>query len=237
MLAKKIVVSESPELLAVLETSFFHREGFRFLPVHSSDMLYRLVESEAPAMAILDLAALGAAGPECCRCIKRDPLLGKTPLMVLLPREGGESLAAECHQSGCDALLPRPLEPLQLLDAACALLGISQRLARRVPVDFPVVYATDGGKKRTGRMMNLNADGMFFSAEKLYPVGTMLLLDFVLPAQAESLSCKGQVAWVNHPEWRKKSLMPSGMGIRFEMSSPYFIDVLNAFLAGTATDH
>jgi CheY-like chemotaxis protein len=234
VLTKKIVVSESAELLALLETSFFHREGFHFFPVRSSDKFYQLVETEAPAMAILDLDILGHAGLDCCRCIKCDPLLGKTRLLVLLPEKGEKPLVEGLRRVGCDALVSRPLEPLQLLDAACGLLGVSQRLARRVPVDFQVVYTVAGGKQKVGRVVNLNADGMFVAAERLFPVGTALGFDLALPGLAGPLACQGRVAWVNHPEWCKKNILPSGMGIQFLASSSTFRETLSGFLEGLA---
>jgi len=232
VLTKKIVVTESAELLSVLETSFFRREGFNFFPVRSGDMIYRMVEAEAPAMAILDLEVLGSDGPDCCRCIKLDPLLGKTPRMVVLPMAGGGTLAEGCRQAGCEVLVARPLESGQLLDTACVLLGISQRLARRIPVDIRAAYAVAGGKRHAGRVINLHAGGLFIAAEKLFPVGTGLAWELALPGIDEPLRYQGRVAWVNHPEWLKRRDLPSGMGLQLLDAGPAARESLAAYLAG-----
>jgi CheY-like chemotaxis protein len=232
MLAKKIVLSDSAELLSVIEGSFFRREGFDLLVAQGGDAAYCLVEAEGPAMAILDLAVDSEDGLACCRRIKGDPLLRETPLMLLLPDGEGGSLADACWNAGCDAVVQRPLmsPPSRVLDAACALLGVSRRLARRFPVNFRLAFVVEGGRQHAGSAVNLNAGGMFVAAEKLFPIGTGLLLEFILPGFAEALGCKGRVAWVNHPEWRKKTALPSGMGIQFIDPAPALLDALQQLI-------
>ena len=234
MIPKKIVLSGSSELFPLIESSFFRREGFALFPVSSGDEAYLTVETEGPAMAILDLAAHGADGLACCRRIKQDPLLEKTPiLLVLADGEGGE-VADTCWEAGCDAVVARPLEPARLLDSACSLLGVSRRLARRFPVNFRLAFAAPDRKLHAGSAVNLNVGGMFVAADRLFPIGTGLVLDFTLPGFGEGLGCRGRVAWVNHPEWRKKNTLPTGMGIQFIDPSPLFLDALNTFLDSIA---
>jgi len=231
MLAKRIVATDSTELLSALESSFFKREGFALLAAPAAESTYRLVEAEAPALAILDLAVLGEDGLACCRRIKHDPLLGKTALVLLLPQQEDGGLLAGCQEAGCDAVFPRPLEMNRLFDAVCVLLGVSQRLAQRLPVDFRVDFAAVGRKQHAGLAVNLHVDGMFLAAERLFPADTMLLLEFTLPGFAGSCRCHGRVAWVNHPEWRKKPSLPSGMGIHFQPAVPSCLDELKEFVA------
>lgn len=239
MLAKKIVLNDSAELLSIIEGSFFQREGFALLVAQGDDDAYRLVEAEGPAMTILDLAVDGEDGLACCRRIKDDPLLRETPLMLLLPDGAGGALADACWNAGCDAVVQRPFAsaPSRVLDAACALLGVSRRLARRFPVNFRLAFVAGGSKQHAGSAVNLNAGGMFVAAEKLFPIGTGLLLELALPGFAEALGCKGRVAWVNHPEWRKKTALPSGMGIQFVDPSPLFLETLQLFIASLALRH
>lgn len=230
MVSKKIVLSDSPELVSALEGSFFHREGFVFLLARQGSAAYHFIEEEAPAMAILDLAVHADEGMACCRRVKQDPLLAGTPLLMVTPQEDDGALAEACWQAGGDAVVARPLEAARLLDAACGLLGINRRLARRFPVAFQLAFAAPGLREHTGSAINFNVGGMFIATEKLYPFDTRLDLHFTLPGYSTPLTCKARVAWVNHPEWRKKTGLPCGMGVQFLPTGPNTLASLQAFL-------
>ncbi len=215
MLNKKIVLSDDANLIAVLEESFFMREGFAMTLVEDGAAAVRAVESEAPSLAIFDLEQMGEQAFSSCRTIKQDRLLNATPVLLILPSGAGDSLESDCWDCGCDAVVPRPLSSGRLLDAACRLLGISRRLARRFPVSFQLELLDNQQKKHAGACVNLNTGGMFIATETLYPVDTRLVIDFVLPGYQTELHCPVRVAWVNHPEWLKKNEMQCGLGVEF----------------------
>jgi len=215
MPSKKIVLSSDPALLTILQNSFFQREGFQLIPVQDGQTGFQAVEYEAPTLAIFDLALLGEQALDCCRAIKQDTLLAATPILLILPAEQDEDLADRCWEAGCDAVIHRPLASERFLDAACGLLGISRRLARRFPVDFQLAFLDSRQKKHVGSCVNLNFGGMFLATETLFPVDTRLEVRFVLPGFASPLQGTVRVAWVNHPEWRKKTALPCGMGVQY----------------------
>jgi uncharacterized protein (TIGR02266 family) len=68
---------------------------------------------------------------------------------------------------------------------------------------------------RAARALNVNRGGLFVETDRLYPVDTLLTIEFTPPAHTSNIRVKGRVAWVNHPEWVKTSTLPSGMGIQF----------------------
>lgn len=216
MATKKIVLSNDTALLAILENSFFQREGFGMVLVQDGQTGFQAVEAEAPTLAVFDLAQMGDQAMSCCQAIKADPLLAATPVLLLLPERGADDLADACWEAGCDAVVHRPLLAERFLDAACGLLGISRRLARRFPVNFQLAFLDSAQKKHVGSCVNLNAGGMFMTTETLFPVDTLLSIEFVLPGFQGALNCSVRVAWVNHPEWRKKNSMPCGLGLQFE---------------------
>jgi hypothetical protein len=45
-----------------------------------------------------------------------------------------------------------------------------------------------------------------------------------------------RVAWVNHPEWRKKNSMLCGVGLEFVSVSPIFVAALQEFLESEKID-
>jgi DNA-binding response OmpR family regulator len=230
MPTKKIVLSHDSALLAILENSFFQREGFEMVQVKDGQTGYEAVEMEAPTMAVFDLGRLGAQALTCCRSIKEDPLLSQTPVLLLLPDDAEGDLADQCWDAGCDAVVHRPLAAERFLDAACGLLGISRRLSRRFPVSFQLQFVDEKLDKHFGSCINLNAGGMFLATETLFPVDTTLTIEFTLPQLNVSLSRPVRVAWVNHPEWRKKNAMPCGMGLQFLEVTLEFRTILEDFI-------
>ena len=230
MPTKKIVLSNDPVLLTILKNSFFQREGFGMVLVQDGQTGFQAVEAEAPTLAVFDLALLGEQALECCRAIKQDPLLTTTPVLLLLPEGAAERLADDCWDAGCDAVVHRPLSAERFLDAACGLLGISRRLARRFPVSFQLALTDSAQKMHAGSCVNLNTGGMFLTTDSLFPVDTRLFVEFTLPGFQSSLRCPVRVAWVNHPEWRKKNSMPCGIGLQFEHPSQTVKASLQGFL-------
>ncbi|MCK4507876.1 MAG: PilZ domain-containing protein [Desulfuromonadales bacterium] len=230
MPTKKIVLSNNATLLAIMKNSFFQREGFGMVLVEDDQTCFHIVEAEAPTLVVLDLAQLGEQALACCQKIKDDPLLAVTPVLLLLPEEATEELVDACWNADCDAVVHRPLVAERLLDASCGLLGISRRLARRFPVSFQLELLDSAQKKHLGSCVNLNDGGMFLATETLFPVDTLLTIEFTLPGFQGGLHCSVRVAWVNHPEWRKKNSMPCGIGLQFEDPSQTVKSILQSFL-------
>ena len=236
MPTKKIVLSNDPLLLTILHNSFFQREGFVMVLVQDGQTGFQAIEAEEPTLAVFDLLHLGEQALDCCRAIKSDPLLATTPVLLLLPEQAKEGLADDCWAAGCDAVVHRPLAAERFLDAACGLLGISRRLARRFPVSFQLAFLDTKQKKHLGSCVNLNLGGMFLATEILFPVDTELTVEFVLPGFQMALQSSVRVAWVNHPEWRKKNSMPCGVGLEFVSVSPSFAAALREFLESLKFD-
>lgn len=236
MPTKKIVLSNDPLLLTILQNSFFQREGFDMVLVQDGQTGFQSIEAEEPTLAVLDILHLGEQALECCRAVKEDPLLAVTPVLLLLPENANDDLADDCWAAGCDAVVHRPLAAERFLDAACGLLGISRRLARRFPVSFQLAFLDTQQKKHLGSCVNLNLGGMFLATETLFPVDTELAIEFVLPGFQSTLKSSVRVAWVNHPEWRKKTSMPCGVGLEFVNVSPTFGSVLKEFLESLKLD-
>ena len=236
MPTKKIVLSNDPLLLTILRNSFFQREGFDMVLVQDGQTGFQAIEAEEPILAAFDLVQLGGQALDCCRAVKSDPLLATTPILLLLPQDAGEDLADDCWAAGCDAVVHRPLAAERFLDAACGLLGISRRLAQRFPVSFQLSFLDTKQKKHVGSCVNLNLGGMFLATEMLFPVDTQLAVEFVLPGFQMALQSSVRVAWVNHPEWRKKNSMPCGVGLEFVSVSPTFVAAVEEFLEGVNND-
>lgn len=231
MPTKKIVLSDDPALLAILKNSYFQRENFAMVPVKDGQTGFQAVEAEAPSLAIFDIALLGEQAIECCRSIKHDALLAKTPVLLVLPEKAAGDMADDCWKAGTDAVVHRPLDASRFLDAAFGLIGISRRLAKRFPVSFKLKFLDSKQKQHDGICTNINVEGMYLATGVLFPVDTNLSIEFTLPGFQSPISVTVRVAWVNHPEWLKKDTLPCGMGLEFNKSSSAFKEILQEYVA------
>lgn len=89
----------------------------------------------------------------------------------------------------------------------------------------------------TGRTGDLSKGGVFIATDEPFPVGTELLVAFVLP-DGYSVEADGIVAWVRAPRYRPDEL-PGGMGVRFvrlssrdEHAITHFLSLRPAFRYG-----
>lgn len=235
MPTKKIVLSDDPELLEILQNSYFQQQNFTMVVVKDGQTGFGAVEAEAPLLAIFDIARLGEQALECCRSIKHDALLAKTPVLLVLPENVVEKMADDCWAAGTDAVVHRPLEASRFLNAAFGLLGISRRLAKRFPVSFKLKFLDSRQKQHTGICRDINVAGMYLATGVLFPVDTELSVEFTLPGYQSPISVVVRVAWVNHPEWLKKDTLPCGMGLEFTNCSVVFREVLQDYVGRLAS--
>lgn len=214
MLAKRILLTNEPEILRPMENSLFRREGFSLLIASDGRQAFEIIEDHDPALAILDLDMLTEGGDECCRRVKRDPVLRKTPI-ILVARAGSTEVVQRCREAGCNEIIYKPVDPQDLLLAACRLLNIIERRDPRLTTALPALVGRDAAKLRAGAILNLNAGGAFVETRKLVPIDSEVTLELILPPTENPHLIRCRVAWVNHPEWIKALRLPVGMGLQF----------------------
>jgi Tfp pilus assembly protein PilZ len=71
-----------------------------------------------------------------------------------------------------------------------------------------------GTDRYQGSTFNLSAGGLFVDTQTLFPRDSLLDIELDLSSSGNRLCNVGpRVAWINHPEWINKPLLPSGMGL------------------------
>lgn len=237
MLAKRILLSNHPEILRPMEASLFRRDGFSLLVAEDGRQAFAIIEEHDPALAILDIEMMNEGGDHCCRRVKGDPILSRTPIILVASR-GGEDEARRCREAGCNEIIFKPVDAQELVAAACRLLRVPERREPRVEQSLPAHVGRDRRHLRSGTILDLNVNGAFVETHRLFPVDTEVLLEFALPGVAKRLRCRARVAWVNHPEWMKEMRLPVGMGLQFVDLDEASRDNLQGFTAdkGNPTD-
>jgi uncharacterized protein (TIGR02266 family) len=214
MLKKIILLPELPGLRRILENSFLRQQGFEFMECGNGAQAFSIIEEKDPLLVILALDMDKLCGDECCRQIKNDPFLRATPV-ALVVRPGHERDLARGHAAGCDSHIYSPLDETQVLDVVCRLLRIVDRATPRVNARFSLQFGLSPPVYHDGVALNVNCGGLFIATPQQLPVDTLVELELYLLPQTAPLSCRGRVAWVNHPEWMKSPSLPPGMGVQF----------------------
>lgn len=80
----------------------------------------------------------------------------------------------------------------------------------------------------TGKTGDLGRGGLFVASDEPLPVGTEVILSFVLP-DGYRVRAEGTVAWVRAPRYRPHEL-PAGMGVRFERLDEADLHAIRFFL-------
>ena len=230
MLAKRILLSNHPEILRPMEDSLIRRDGFSLLIANDGREAFGIIEEHDPALAILDLEMMELGGDQCCRRVKGDPILRKTPVILVARKECAEEVR-RCREAGCNEIIFKPVEAWELVAAACRLLQISERRVPRVGLSLPAHIGRNSRHLRPGTILDLNTDGTFVETHKLFPIDTEVHVEFTLPG-GEHIQVRCRVAWVNHPEWMKEMRLPVGMGLEFIEPGESVREVLQGFLAG-----
>lgn len=76
---------------------------------HGPRPAIQAIQANTPALILLDLNMPGVDGFEVCRYIKRDPIMGKTPV-VFVTAEDAPSMQEKARASGASDYLIKPVD-------------------------------------------------------------------------------------------------------------------------------
>lgn len=213
MAEKKILLADDVELFLELEKTFFRREGLQLIIARTGREAVELVREHRPNLVFMDLFMPELNGDEACRLIKQDPELGQTPV-VMVTQGGRDADLEQCRRAGCDDILLKPINRHHFLGTARKYLEISDRSTPRIEARLRIHYG-EMKKLLTDYTVNLSTGGVFIETDKVLPPNTDLTLEFTLPAPEKTITCRGRVAWVNHPDKIINPTLPAGMGLQF----------------------
>ena len=117
-----VLLAERDEYAAELTEYFLRTEGYAVETVFDADEALRRYEQVEPDLAIVELLIDGGAGFELCRRLRAK---GTCPVVAISALEAGDLVGKEV-----DALIRKPLAPLELISTVRDLLGTSAMLGR-----------------------------------------------------------------------------------------------------------
>jgi two-component system alkaline phosphatase synthesis response regulator PhoP len=121
---KVVVIEDEPDILEVIRHNL-QREGFKVLGCTDGAEGLKTVQTEAPALVLLDLMLPGMDGLEVCRLLKRDTVTQHIPI-VMITAKAEESDIVLGLGLGADDYITKPFRPRELVARVRAVL-------RRVP--------------------------------------------------------------------------------------------------------
>src|SRR4051795_4431014 len=120
-----IILAERDEFAAEFSEYFLRTEGYDCLVVMDPEKVIEHFAVRTPSLVVVDLLISGGAGLALCREVKRR---GSTPVLAI----SALSSRDDALDSGADAFLQRPYDPIQFISTVKDLLGASAYLRRSV---------------------------------------------------------------------------------------------------------
>ncbi len=190
----KVLVANNSELLRHLAAPSFRRLDLDLFVVKSGDEALIAVQTERPALAVLDAEMQGVSGYEIARRI-RDEGLGAKVVLVVGKRLNHEQMrkVADC---GCDEVLIAPMSADELHDVVAIQLGMPRHGSQRFSVEL---YGDkiDPATRIDGTVTNLSVDGVRLVCKEPLAEGSTLTLRIVTENSegTEPLVVRAKVIW------------------------------------------
>ena len=121
MTKRILVVEDQEDNLQILRDLLGHA-GFELIEAKDGEEGVRKAVAERPDLILMDIQLPVLDGYQATRRIKADPSLRAIPIIVVTSYAlGGDE--AKAREAGCDAYVPKPYSPRQLLAKIRELLA------------------------------------------------------------------------------------------------------------------
>lgn len=214
MNAKKILVVDDVQFSLEQQMSLFIRTNCEVLSATNGQEALDIIRKERPALVVMDLYMPVMNGDECCRIVKSDPELKKTPI-IMLTSARKEDDRKRCFDAGCDDFVTKPILKVEpFFEKIKKFVDIAVREHIRVPIDAEVSYFYEG-KEYLSRILDVSEGGVFIESAGPLLTGSVINLIFTVPGTDRIIEAEGRVARVINKSIGLPSTVHPGMGIRF----------------------
>ncbi len=203
-----VLIADDLKFFLEVESTYLKRGGFDVISAESGGQAVQLASTHRPNLILLDLEMPKMDGAAACAAMRRDPLLGSTPI-IIMSATGTPEIRERCLKAGCTEFVAKPEKPEELLGIVARILKLRHRETDRITVVFNVT-GSHGSRQVVGRAANLSATGLLLETPSPISVGSVLQLEFFLPKTRYAVKVKGEVV--------RSDQVPEGghrAGIRF----------------------
>ncbi len=210
----KVLLVENSAIVLQIEKRYLKSMEAVILTAADAEEGIAVARRVRPDLIYLSFGLPGMDGVTCCREMKRDAELGKIP--VVLVSNAAEEEIELCRSAGCDAVITKPLDRREFLDAARSLLAGVRRRDERLPCRA-TVSCSGRGTAFYGTIEDVSLTGMFVGSLCEVAPGDLLTVKFMLPWSGAALvETAARVVWLNGRGQRRHHRYPSGFGVTFE---------------------
>ncbi len=116
-----VLVIEDDQSVCELLYSCLNKAEYRVSVTHTGETGLQQIEEDTPQLVILDLNLPGMNGLDVCRAMRRDPWLGRIPVLMLTGQAEEDDIVVGL-EVGADDYMIKPFSPKLLLTRVMALL-------------------------------------------------------------------------------------------------------------------
>lgn len=224
-----ILLVDETEFFLGVERQFLRDSDVTVLTASHPDQALELARQHHPVLVYMDRGAPEMFGVRSCAAMKADPSLQSIPIVLICADTPGEKQL--CAESGCDAVLTKPLDRTRFLDLGRKFLPDIDRREQRVLCYTTVFYRYPGGHAY-GKCVDVSIGGLFVETDQSLSIGEQIDLSFTLPGMADLLlELQGKVVWINDPEKPCRSSYPGGFGVQFCNADFSTLQPIRSFVA------
>jgi len=223
----KILLVENSNIVLGIEKRYLADAGVSLFTAADSDEALRTARKIKPDLVYLAFGVPGMGGIACCRAIRSDPKLGTVPVVMVCATSEELQLS---RAAGCDAVVAKPIDRREFLDAGLSLIPKTASLGERMACRNIVACSVD---KETfyGTIEDISSMGMFVGSAREATTGDLLNVLFILPwFDAVPIRTQARVNWVNSSRRRRNDRLPPGFGVLFQGIEPAAITQIKAYM-------
>lgn len=186
---KNILIASSSSSFIERNATLLRRSDFQIFSANNITEITNLCKSNTIDLILVDHQLADIPGEECSIAVRALGLHQK-PAVVLVCQDNAEEFK-RLKGCGAEALIGRPVKPLQLIKTVGQFLTVQLVRSRRVSLRVKVISHRDGVEFYC-LSHNVSLTGMLIETEYFLEEGSHISCQFYLP-DAAIIECEGEV--------------------------------------------
>ena len=186
---KKILIISSSASFVERNGALLRRSDFQIFNVSNASAGFDIIDSEAIDLVLVDILLDDMSGEAYCQKLYSRPSSAK--FVLILVCNDNEHDMERLKSCGADALLARPVKPLQLIKTVGQFLTVQLVRSRRVTLRVKVTSKKDQVEFFC-ISHNISLTGMLIETEYFLETGSTIICQFLIPGSMQ-VETEGEV--------------------------------------------